>query len=286
MNEVPRTNWARNVVFSASASHRPTTVADLQVLVAHSDKLRVLGTGHSFSDIADTTGDLVSIGGLPPRIDIDTAARSVTVSGGTRYGELGKALQAAGWALANTGSLPHISVAGASSTGTHGSGNAIGNLSTIVSALEMIQADGELVHHSRAIDGDDFDGMVLALGCLGVVTALTLDVVPTFDLQQDVYDDLPHEDLLTHFDEISASGYSVSAFSTWRRPQTHQIWRKYVVATGSVAAAPATHVRGGSCRRVSEPVGARLADRQHHRAGHARPVERTAATLPSRFHPE
>ena len=273
MNDVARTNWARNVVFSASAFHRPTTVADLQVLVAHSGKLRVLGTGHSFSDIADTTGDLVSIGGLPPRIDIDTAARSVTVSGGIRYGELGKALQASGWALANTGSLPHISVAGASSTGTHGSGNTIGNLSTIVSALEMIRADGELVHHSRAADGNDFDGMVLALGCLGVITALTLDVVPTFDVQQDVYDDLPHEDLLAHFEEISASGYSVSAFSTWRRPQTHQIWRKYVVATDSGATAPATVFGAARAGRVPEPHGAWLADRQHHRAGHARPVE-------------
>ncbi len=226
MTTVPLTNWAKTIVFSSSTLRRPSSIAELQDLVAASPRLRALGTGHSFNEIADTTGDLVSVADLPPRLEIDDDRGVVTVSAGTRYGELGRALHARGYAIPNTGSLPHISIAGASATGTHGSGNTVGNLSTFVSAIEFVSADGEIAHVSRATHQDIFDGAVLALGCLGVVTALTLDIVPTFAVRQDVYDDLPHDSFVANFDDVMASGYSVSAFSTWRRPRMQQVWVK------------------------------------------------------------
>ena len=236
------TNWAGNVRFGANRFHQPSTVAALQQIISRSSKVRVLGTGHSFNEIADTTGDLISTSALPNRIDLDSDRRAVLVSGGTRFAELGSALQAAGLAIPNTGSLPHISVAGASATGTHGSGDRLRNLSNLASAIEMITADGELVTLSRSSDGERFDGVVLALGALGVITTMTLDIVPTFTIRQDVYDAMADDDYRAHFDEIMASGYSVSSFSTWKAPRTQQVWVKSLTSLEDrEPAAPAWH---------------------------------------------
>src|SRR5207253_10526706 len=122
--------WAGNITFSAQRFHRPSTLEGLQHLVSESGQVRALGTGHSFNRIADTAGDLISLADLPQTIEIDAGQASVTVGGGVRYGELASYLQREGYALHNLGSLPHISVAGACATGTHGSGDANGNLAT------------------------------------------------------------------------------------------------------------------------------------------------------------
>ncbi len=212
------TNWAGNVTFAAQRFHRPATVEQLQELVAGSDHLRVLGTGHSFNRIADTTGDLVSVADLPPVLDIGTD--TVTVSAATRYGELMGPLHAAGLALHNTGSLPHISVAGACSTSTHGSGDGLGILATAVSAIELVGADGKLRTVRRGEVG--FPGSVVALGARGVVTALTLDVQPTFDVRQTVYEGLG----LDRAGEALAAAYSVSLFTYWEGAGFEQVWVK------------------------------------------------------------
>lgn len=220
------TNWAGNVTFGAARFHRPTSVGALQAVVAASAAVRALGTGHSFNQIADTAGDLVSVAELPALQDIDTASRTVVVSAGSRYGELAGYLHKAGYALPNLGSLSHISVAGACATGTHGSGDATGNLATAVAAIEMVTAGGELVRVSRASDPDRFAGAVLALGSLGVVTAMTLDIEPTYDIAQYVYDGLPADQLAARFDEIFSSAYSVSVFTRWDSKRTNQVWLK------------------------------------------------------------
>jgi xylitol oxidase len=221
-----RTNWAGNVTFGAERFHQPSSVSGLQRIVSGARKARALGSGHSFNRLADTPGDLVSVAGLPPVIEVDTAGASVTVSAGLRYGQIAAALNQAGRALHNLGSLPHISVAGACATGTHGSGDHNGNLSTAVSALDMVTADGDLVTATRDGDADRFHGMVLALGALGIVTRMTLDTVPAFDVRQYVYENLPAEAVREHFDEIMASAYSVSLFTDWRRPGIRQAWLK------------------------------------------------------------
>jgi alditol oxidase len=87
-----RTNWAGNVTFGAQRFHRPSSLRELQHLVARSDRVRALGTGHSFNRLADTPGDLVSVAALPRLIEIDSAHAAVTASAGLRYGELGEAV--------------------------------------------------------------------------------------------------------------------------------------------------------------------------------------------------
>jgi xylitol oxidase len=236
------TNWAGNVAFKSQILHRPKSVTDLRRLVADASTIRPLGTGHSFSEIADTTGDLVSVADLPRLIEPDRARGTVTISAGLRYGEVATELNRSGLALRNLGSLPHISVAGSCATGTHGSGDANSCLPTAVSALEMVTADGDLTALTR---GDaNFEGAALALGALGVVTRLTLDTVPAFGVRQYVYEDLPLEQVSAHFDEITASAYSVSLFTDWRAPRITQAWlKRRADAPGAADAGP--HWMGG-----------------------------------------
>ncbi|RKF25407.1 FAD-binding protein [Micromonospora globbae] len=219
---MPRRNWAGNVRYSARAYHRPTSVDELRRLVAGSRRVRAVGSGHSFNRLGDTDGALVSLAGLPPEISIDRERRRVTVAAALRYGDVATHLHAEGWALANLASLPHISVAGAVATGTHGSGEGNGNLASAVAGLELVTADGDLLRVDRDADGDTFAGMVVNLGALGVVTRVTLDLVPAFEIRQYVHLDLPREEL----DPAFASAYSVSLFTDWRTPRINQVWRK------------------------------------------------------------
>jgi alditol oxidase len=214
-------NWAGNVAFSAARIHRPSTRDELRQVVANARKVRVVGTGHSFNRIADTPHDLVSLVGLPAELDIDSDTSTVRVSGGQRYGDVAVLLHKAGYALPNLASLPHISIAGAVATGTHGSGVRNGNLATPVRAVELLTAGGDELLLERT--GPDFAGAVVSLGALGVVTALTLDLQPTFDIRQDVYEDLPFEAPLT---EVLADGYSVSLFTDFAAPRFTHVWRK------------------------------------------------------------
>ena len=218
------TNWAGNITFGAARVHRPGTFEELQSVVAGSDRVRALGSAHSFSPVADTTADLVSVAGLPATVDVSADRTTATVTAGMRYGEVAVALQAQGLALHNLGSLPHISVAGAVATGTHGSGPTLGSLSTAVVGLDLVTATGSLLRLDRTYPR--FPGAVVALGALGVVTAVTLAVQPTYDVAQTVYQDLPVRRLATDLDEILAAGYSVSLFTTWSRDVVDQVWVK------------------------------------------------------------
>ena len=219
------TNWAGNVAFSAAAVAAPTTVDAVASLVASAERVRVVGSRHSFSDIADTDGTLLSLAALEGGPELDSARGVVRVPGGLRYGDLAPWLHDRGRALANLASLPHISIAGAVATGTHGSGERIGSLATQVSAMELIDGEGELVRVER---GDpDFDGSVVSLGSLGVVTALELDTEPAFEMAQTVFEGARWDDVLARFDDVQRSGDSVSLFTTWRDADAvDQIWMK------------------------------------------------------------
>ena len=220
------TNWAGNHPYVAASIHEPESIERLQEIVRSARTLRVLGSRHSFNDVADSTGDLVSLRRMPRIFRLDRGARTVTVDAGVRYGELCAELDSAGFALHNLASLPHISVAGACATGTHGSGNRNGCLATSVTAMEIVTADGDIRALSRENSPDIFDGAVVALGGLGVVTALTLELQPAFRMRQDLYDGLPLSRVVERFDEISSSADSVSLFTDWRGSAFDQVWLK------------------------------------------------------------
>ncbi|HEY2130529.1 MAG TPA: D-arabinono-1,4-lactone oxidase [Streptosporangiaceae bacterium] len=221
-----RANWAGNIVYRASELAKPADLAGLQAVVREHRQVRAVGAGHSFNRIADTPGVQISLDGLPTEISIDPDRAAVTVPGGLTYQELTPRLSAAGWALPTLASLPQLTVAGACATATHGSGDAIGNLATAVSGMQLVTADGGLRTLRRDTDGERFRGAVVGLGALGVVATLTLDLVPTFEVRQYVYQGLPAAMLGSHFDEIFGSGYSVSVFTDWQGTRHSQVWVK------------------------------------------------------------
>jgi xylitol oxidase len=192
--------------------HRPASLDEVRAIVAKAPRIHALGSRHSFNDIADSV-ELVSLDAIDPAIEIDREAMTVSVGSGIRYGTLAQALERESLALHNMASLPHISIAGAISTATHGSGDKLGNLATAVSGIELVTSNGDIVHARRG--DDDFDGMVVGLGALGVITRITLDIQPTYTVRQEVFEDLPWDTLFSHFDEIMSSAASVSLFTDW-----------------------------------------------------------------------
>lgn len=217
-------NWAGNVVFTPTDVLRAGDIAEAQQLVAGASRIRALGTGHSFNDLADAP-QLISLRDVALPFELDETGRTVTVPGAAPYGAVAAFLHEHGWALHNLGSLPHISVAGATATATHGSGDGNGVLSTAVRGIERIGADGELKW--VRVGDPDFDGSVVALGALGVITRMQLAIEPTFDVTQQVYTGLRWDRFLDEFDEIMASAYSVSVLGKWAAPTLSTLWLKH-----------------------------------------------------------
>ena len=249
----PGLSWSGTVDYGPGPLHAPTSLAALQQLVAGSTRLRALGTRHSFSEVAASDGPLVTLTAMPPEIEIDTAAATVRVGAGVRYGELAVSAHAAGLALANMGSLPHISVGGASATGTHGSGNRSRSLASSVREIELVTAGGDLLTLSREADPDVFDGAVLSLGTLGILTHLTLDLVPAAPMRQTVHLDFPAERMdEANLAEMLGAGASVSLFHHWDG-HIAQAWVKQRLSedTDEGTALP-EHWLGG--RRAPGPV--------------------------------
>ena len=220
------TNWAGNLEYSTQQMHSAQSLEDVRKFVREHSKLKVLGTRHCFNDIADTSREFLSLKSQDRVIALDPKALTVTVEAGMTYGQLCPYLHEKGFALHNLASLPHISIAGACTTATHGSGDKNGNLSSVVSALEMVTASGEVLQLSRKEDGETFHGAVVGLGALGVITKVTLDIQPSYMMQQYVYENLPLKQLTEHFDAIEASGYSVSLFTDWQKERINELWIK------------------------------------------------------------
>jgi len=217
-------NWAGNYTYTAPTIVTATSVDEVRRVVAAGGRVRALGTRHSFSDLPDTTGTLLEMTGLPPLFELDEAERTVTVAAGTRYGVVAQALHERGWALRNMGSLPHINVAGATQTATHGSGDANGVLTTGVRALRYVGADGDLhdVHRGDA----DFAALAVGLGAFGIIVAVTLDIVPAYRLRQDVFHGVTWDAALADIDAVTGAGYSVSVFTRWDAESIGFVWVK------------------------------------------------------------
>jgi xylitol oxidase len=221
----PRENWSGNLTYSTDRLYTPASVEEVRQVVKSCSKLRALGTRHSFNAIADSTYNQISLKRLD-QITLNQAARTATVGAGVTYGQLSPYLDDHGFALHNLASLPHISVAGGIATATHGSGIHNGNLATAVAGLEVVTANGESITLSQEKDGDRFLGAVVGLGALGVVTSVTLNLLPTFKMAQSVYENLSFDHLKDHLDDIFLSGYSVSLFTDWQHHQATQVWIK------------------------------------------------------------
>ena len=245
-------NWAGNIRYGTETLRTVDSLEQVREFVKSQEKFKVLGTRHCFNTIADSTNEFLSLQNLDKVVALDKSARTVTVAGRITYGQLCPFLEREGFALHNLASLPHISVAGACSTATHGSGEKNGNLSTAVNGIELVNAAGEVIKLSGSTDGEKFLGSVVGLGALGVITSVTLDLQPTYQMQQYVYENLPFSELTKHFDEIEASAYSVSLFTDWQKQRISEVWLKCVMKDGNKFDAP------------SEFFGARQATRNLH----------------------
>ncbi|OIH94651.1 D-arabinono-1,4-lactone oxidase [Curtobacterium sp. MCBA15_001] len=227
--ERTRTNWAGNVTYGASALARPTSVVSLRSLVAATPRLTALGSTHSFNTIADTDAVQVTLADLPPVLDIDTERQVVRVAAGMTHAAVAAGLEARGWALANLASLPHISTAGAVATGTHGSGVRNPSLAQAVVGLDVVRADGSLDRVDGGSGAGQLDAHRVALGALGVVTAVELAIEPSFQVATTVHLDLPWDAVLAHFDAVMADAYSVSMFTAFDDRGARQVWTKHRV---------------------------------------------------------
>src|SRR5579862_4796198 len=246
------TNWAGNLSYSTDRLTEAASIEQIQSALRSHNKLKVLGTRHCFNSIADSRYNLLSLKPMHEVVALDPVARTVTVDAGVTYGQLCSYLDSKGFALHNLASLPHISIAGACSTATHGSGEKNGNLATAVAALEIVTAEGDVVKLSRKAGGEVFRGTVVGLGALGVITRITLDLQPTYAVRQYVYQRMPLAQVKDHFDEIQSSGYSVSLFTDWQNQGINEVWIKSRVGDGQEFAAP------------KEFFGAKLASRNLH----------------------
>lgn len=283
MSELPVTNWAGNVVYEAGDRVAATSVEQVQVVVRcaseRGQRLRVVGTRHCFNEIADTDGVHVGLRDLPRRIKV--GADSVVIDGGATYTEVNRVLAAHGRALANLASLPHITVAGAIATATHGSGDRHPSLASAVRALTHVTADGEL-HTIRRGDAG-FENYPVHLGLFGPVVELELDTVPAFDVATTVYEGLEFDTLVEHLDEMTSELYSFSVAPNWHDGGRALLFAKQVVGERGVddaGRAGRSHVGGSGADEPglagvltpTERFGARAATRALHPSPGADPV--------------
>jgi len=224
-------NWAGNLTYSTGNVFYPKTVEEVQALVKKHDKIKTLGTRHCFNNIADSKDNLLSTRDMNKVVSLDAKGHTVTVEAGIKYGELAPYLDKKGFALHNLASLPHISVGGSITTATHGSGIKNGNLASAVRGLEVVIADGSVIHLTKAADGEKFNAAVVGLGAIGVITKVTLAIQPTFMMRQNVFIGLPVAQLKDNFEKIMSAGYSVSLFYDWQTDRINEVWIKSRVGT-------------------------------------------------------
>ncbi|MGI8774839.1 MAG: D-arabinono-1,4-lactone oxidase [Actinomycetota bacterium] len=180
-------NWTGDQTCYPDVLATPSGVDELSDLLHRATEreleVRVAGAGHAFSDAVLTDGMLISLDRMDRVLEVDAAARRVTVQAGIRLRALNEVLDAHGLALENLGDIDAQSIAGATATGTHGTGGRFANLSSNIVSLELMSADGSVVELSEAKDPDAWRAARVSIGALGVITVLTLRVVPAFTLR-------------------------------------------------------------------------------------------------------
>lgn len=226
MEEDKLTNWAGNYVYSTNKLIPATSLDQIRNFVYNNKQFKVLGSRHCFNGIADTKHIFLSMKTMDDLVSINEDNKTVTVSAGATYGKVAPILHQQGYALHNLASLPHISVAGACITATHGSGVKNGNLATAVLGMEVVTANGDVKEISKENDPELFYGSVVNLGGIGVLTKMTLSIQPTFNMRQVLFENLQLSTLESNLNEILSSGYSVSLFTDWKSNRFNQVWIK------------------------------------------------------------
>ncbi|MGW2490363.1 D-arabinono-1,4-lactone oxidase [Streptomyces sp. NPDC001606] len=200
-------NWGGNVTARPARQVAPASVADLAAAVrrAREDGLKVkaVGTGHSFTSIAATDGVLIRPQLLTGIRTIDRASMTVTVEAGTPLKRLNAALAREGLSLTNMGDIMEQTVAGATSTGTHGTGRESGSIAAQIKGLELVTADGSVLTCSEKENPEVFAAARTGLGALGIVTAITFAVEPIFLLTARE-EPMPFDRVLAEFDQLWA----------------------------------------------------------------------------------
>lgn len=198
------TNWARNQHSYGVGFHLPHTENDIVAVInyvrAAQQHLKVVGHGHSFTDIAITDGHIVSLENYNKVLNVDSVAHEVTVQSGIQLCELNEQLDLSGYAMPNLGDIADQSLAGALSTSTHGTGALLTGLAAQVVGLRLIAADGSILNCSHSENAEIFHVARVGLGALGIISTVTLRVVPAFRLRA-VEEPMRIDHLLEHLDE-------------------------------------------------------------------------------------
>src|SRR6476661_75658 len=209
------TNWSRLSTAHPTqevSPHDAGEVVDAVVAARHQNlKVKMPGTGHSFTDIALTDGLLLRPSGLRGIVGVDQDAMTVTALAGTTLAELNSALEKLGLTLHNMGDIDEQTVAGAISTGTHGTGGQKASLSAQVSGLELVTGKGELLQADAHQNPEVLDVARLGLGALGILTAVTFDVEPMFTLEAHEAP-MSWDEALDRFEELASENHHFEMF--------------------------------------------------------------------------
>jgi L-gulono-1,4-lactone dehydrogenase len=198
------TNWAANQRCAPAAVERPSSEADIVRIVRDAAnagrRVKVVGAGHSFTAIALTDGHLLTLDDYARVISHDAEKRTVTVQAGIRLQRLNEELHARGLAMPNLGDIAYQSIAGAISTATHGTGATLGGIATQVIGMRIVAGDGSITECSESQNAEVFHAARVGLGALGIVSTVTLQCVPAFNLRA-VESPTRVDELLSNLDE-------------------------------------------------------------------------------------
>ena len=177
-------NWAGNIQFTPNEIVRPTSTKEVVAIVKTGRKIRCIGTGHSWSELAPTDDILMATDGLNKILSIDREKNQATIQAGAKLEHLNVQLWEEGYAFGNLGSIARQSLAGAVSTATHGTGLDYQILGSMVESFKLVKADGEVLNVDKKADSELYHTALISLGSLGIITEMTINIVPKFQLHE------------------------------------------------------------------------------------------------------